>query len=152
MQRSLKKAKEYGNREKDAEENEKDDIDAGDITSIQFWSLGDTYRSNWRDSLTIELLPEEAAFLKSQIVMSQRTSLFAFILNDKEKMNHFSEVWSDYSVALREVIQGDAAVLHLKKKAEDEMYGLMCRTERISVMDTGDYIDDSSVKNALSIS
>lgn len=74
-----------------------------------------------------------------------------FLLNDKEKMNHFSEVWSDYSVALREVIQGDAAVLHLKKKAEDEMYGLMCRTERISVMDTGDYIDDSSVKNALSI-
>ena len=39
-----------------------------------------------------------------------------FLLNDKEKMNHFSEVWSDYSVALREVIQGDAAVLHLKKK------------------------------------
>lgn len=75
-----------------------------------------------------------------------------FLLNDKEKMNHFSEVWSDYSVALREVIQGDAAVLHLKKKAEDEMYGLMCRTERISVMDTGDYIDDSSVKHALSIS
>lgn len=75
-----------------------------------------------------------------------------FLLNDKGKMNHFSEVWSDYSVALREVIQGDAAVLHLKKKAEDEMYGLMCRTERISVMDSGDYIDDSSVHHALSIS
>ena len=75
-----------------------------------------------------------------------------FLLNDKDKMDHFSEVWSDYSVALREVIQGDAAVLHLKKKAEDEMYGLMCRTERISVMDTGDYIDDSSVHHALRIS
>lgn len=75
-----------------------------------------------------------------------------FLLNDKEKMDHFSEVWSDYSVALREVIQGDAAVLHLKKRAEDEMYGLMCRTERISVMDTGDYIDCSDVDRALSIS
>ncbi|MCR5772782.1 MAG: hypothetical protein K6G87_16290 [Butyrivibrio sp.] len=75
-----------------------------------------------------------------------------FLLNDKTRMKHFSEVWSDYSVALREVIQGDAAVLHLKKKAEDEMYGLMCRTERISVMDTGDYIDDSSVHHSLSIS
>ncbi len=75
-----------------------------------------------------------------------------FLLNDKNKMDHFSEVWSDYSVALREVIQGDAAVLHLKKKAEDEMYGLMCRTERISVMDTGDYIDDSSVSHPISIS
>lgn len=75
-----------------------------------------------------------------------------FLINDKGKMNHFSEIWSDYSVALREVIQGDAAVLHLKKKAEDEMYGLMCRTERISVMDTGDYIDDNSVHHPLSIS
>lgn len=78
--------------------------------------------------------------------------VFEFLLNDRNKMNHFSEVWSDYSAALREVIQGDAAVLHLKKKAEDEMYGVMCRTERISVMDTGDYIDDSSVKKALRIS
>ena len=82
LQRSLKKAKEYGNREKDAEENERDDIDAGDITSIQFWSLGDTYHSNWRDNLTIELLPEEAAFLKSQIITCQRESLFAFILKN----------------------------------------------------------------------
>ena len=75
-----------------------------------------------------------------------------FLFNDEKKMNHFSEVWSDYSVALREVLQGDTAVLQLKNKAEDEMYGLMCRTERISVMDTGDYIDDSSVHQALSIS
>ena len=85
IQRSLKNAKEYGNREKDAEENEKDDIDAGDITFIQFWSLGDTYHSNWKDQLTIELLPEEATFLKSQIIANQRSSLFAFILK-----NHIS--------------------------------------------------------------
>ncbi len=75
-----------------------------------------------------------------------------FLLDDKQKMTHFSEVWSDYSVALREVVQGDTAVLHMKKKAEEEMYGLICRTERISVMDTGDFIDDSSVKNSLGIS
>lgn len=75
-----------------------------------------------------------------------------FLLNDKDKMEHFSEVWSDYSVALREIIRGDLTVLDLKKKAENEMYGLMCRTERVSVMDTGDYIDDSSAHNALSIS
>lgn len=72
-----------------------------------------------------------------------------FLLNDKDKMEHFSEVWSDYSVALREIIRGDLTVLDLKKKAENEMYGLMCRTERVSVMDTGDYIDDSSAHNAL---
>ena len=98
LQRSLKKAKEYGNREKDAEENEKDDIDAGDITSIQFWSLGDTYHSNWRENLTIELLPEEAAFLKSQIITSQRGSLFAFILKNNillDKYDSFGALSED---------------------------------------------------------
>ena len=89
IQRSLKKAREYGNREKDAEENEKDDIDAGDITSIQFWSLGDTYHSNWREKLTIELLPEEAIFLKSQIITNQRSSLFAFILKNNISLDKY---------------------------------------------------------------
>lgn len=74
-----------------------------------------------------------------------------FLNNDTDKMRHFLEVWSDYSVALKEVIQGDTAVLVLKDKAQDEMYKLMCRTERISVMDTGDYIDDSSVKTPIAI-
>ena len=89
IQRSLKKAKEYGNREKDAEENEKDDIDAGDITSIRFWSLGDTYHSNWKENLTIELLPEEAAFLKSQIITNQRSSLFAYILKNSISLDKY---------------------------------------------------------------
>ena len=82
IQRNLKQAKAYGNRDKEAEENEKDDMDAGDITSIQFWSLGDTYQSDWRDDLTIELLPKEAAFLRTQIITTQRNSLFAFILKN----------------------------------------------------------------------
>lgn len=98
IQRSLKQAKAYGNRDKDAEENEKDDMDAGDITSIQFWCLGDTYKSDWRDHLTIELLPEEAAFLKSQIITTQRSSLFAFILKnniDLEKYGSFGALSED---------------------------------------------------------
>lgn len=98
IQRSLKQAKAYGNRDKDAEENEKDDVDAGDITSIQFWCLGDTYKSNWRDHLTIDLLPEEAAFLKSQVITTQRNSLFAFILKnniDLEKYDSFGALSED---------------------------------------------------------
>lgn len=98
IQRSLKQAKDYGNRDKDAEENEKDDMDAGDITSIQFWCLGDTYKSDWRDHLTIELLPEEAAFLKSQIITTQRSSLFAFILKnsiDLDKYGSFGALSED---------------------------------------------------------
>ncbi len=98
IQRSSKKAKEFGNREKDAEENERDDFDAGDITSIQFWSLGNTYHNNWRDNLTIDLLPEEAAFLRTKIITSQRGSLFAFILKNNitlDKYNSFGALTED---------------------------------------------------------
>ena len=98
IQLSLKKAKEFGNREKDDEENERDDFDAGDITSIQFWSLGNTYHNNWRDNLTIDLLPEEAAFLRTKIITSQRGSLFAFILKNNitlDKYNSFGALTED---------------------------------------------------------
>ncbi len=98
LQRNLKQYKTSGNRNEDAEENEKDDVDAGDITAIQFWSLGDTYHSDWRDNLTIELLPEEAVFLKTQIITSQRNSLFAFILKnniDLERYGSFGALTED---------------------------------------------------------
>jgi hypothetical protein len=38
-----------------------------------------------------------------------------------------------------------------KNAAENEMYGAVCRTERISVMDNVDYIDDSSKDKTLTI-
>lgn len=75
-----------------------------------------------------------------------------FLFNNKDRMDHFTEVWANYSVALREMVQGDFAVLCLKEQAQNEMYGVMSRTERISVMDSGDYIDDSSIHRSLSIS
>ena len=77
--------------------------------------------------------------------------VIGFLNNDEEKMQKFNKVWSNYSIALKEVIQGDKAVLSLKEIVENDMYGLMCRTERIAVMDTGDYIDDKSVKESVSI-
>lgn len=97
IQRNLKQIKAYGNRSKE-EENERDDADAGDIGSIHFWHLGDTYNSNWRDSLTIDLLPKEAAYLKSQIITSQRGSLFAYILKSGthlEKYDSFGALTED---------------------------------------------------------
>ena len=79
--------------------------------------------------------------------------VISFLNNDDvAKMNHFTDVWNNYSVKLREVVHGDSAVLSLKQNAENEMYNLICRTERISVMDSGDYIDDSSVNSSLKIS
>lgn len=98
LQSNQKKATEYGNREKDADENEKDDLDAGDIISIQFWNIGDTYIDDWREKLTIDLLPREAAFLKSQIITSQRGTLFAYILRNDislEKYGSFGAFTED---------------------------------------------------------
>lgn len=92
IQRSLKQAKSYGNRDKDAEENEKDDIDAGDIGPFQFWNLGNTYHKDWRNNLNIELLPEEAAFLKSQIITNLRGTLFAYILKNNVSLDKYDTI------------------------------------------------------------
>lgn len=106
IQRSRKQAKAYGNRDKDAEENEKDDMDAGDITSIQFWCLGDTFKTDWRDHLTIELLPEEAAFLKSQIITTQRNSLFAFILKNNINVEKYGS-FGALSEGIRDIVDDE---------------------------------------------
>lgn len=52
--REEKKVSRFGNRNDDAEENDKDDSDAGDIGNIRFWNLP-IYHDDWRDNLTIEL-------------------------------------------------------------------------------------------------
>ena len=61
----------------------------------------------------------------------------------------FRRVWSDYNVALHELHGGDASIIQIKNAAEDAMYQGVCRTERISVMESGDYTDDSSVKHPI---
>lgn len=63
----------------------------------------------------------------------------------------FHRVWADYSIALHEMSAGSTAILQVKNAAENAMYSGVCRTERISVMDSGDYTDDSSVKKPLAI-
>jgi len=67
------------------------------------------------------------------------------------KQSDFHNVWKNYSVALNELKSGDRAILQVKREAEDAMYHGVCRTERISVMDSGDYTDDSSVKQHMKI-
>lgn len=89
FERTIKQAKKYGNRNKEAEENEKDDLDAGDISSLHFWNLGDTYKENWRDDLVIDLQPKEAIYLRGQIIANQRNSLLAYILKNNVDLNRY---------------------------------------------------------------
>ncbi len=90
LQKKQKEARLYGNKTKDAEENERDDSDAGDISSFQFWNMGDTYQKNWRDNLNIELLPKEAALLKTRIVTHLRGTLFAFVLDNGIDLDRYT--------------------------------------------------------------
>lgn len=68
------------------------------------------------------------------------------------KKAEFHKVWSDYSIALHEMTDGNTTMIQVKNAAEDAMYAGVCRTERVSVMESGDYTDDSSVKTPLVIS
>ncbi len=83
---------------------------------------------------------------------SEFQEVMHFLFPENKSAEEFDEVWHNYSVSLKELKSGDTAILSLKQKAEDSMYSAMCRTERISVMDNGDYTDDSSVAEHLKIS
>lgn len=77
-----------GNRRGSAEEDEKDDKDAGGLLSLQFWKIP-TYTSGWARDLKISLTEEEGSFLRSQIVTAFPNSMFAYILR-----NHMTEILS----------------------------------------------------------
>ena len=66
----------------DEEENNTDDMDAGNIDSIKFWSLP-SYDNDWRDNLTIDLTKEESEYLNRQIQKETRGSLLEYILKNK---------------------------------------------------------------------
>lgn len=68
--------------------------------------------------------------------------------NDRE---NFHEIWSNYSASLKELNLGESTIIQIKEQAENAMYQGVCRTERISVMGSKDYIDDSSINNYLSV-
>lgn len=79
-----------GNRNDDAEENDKDDSDAGDIANIRFWNLP-IYNDDWRDNLTIELTQEEAFYLDKQIQKSTKGSLFEYVLKNHIDLNEYDD-------------------------------------------------------------
>ena len=79
-----------GNRNDDAEENNKDDSDAGDIGNIRFWNLP-IYHDDWRDNLTIELTQEEAFYLDKQIQKSTKGSLLEYVLKNRIDLNEYDD-------------------------------------------------------------
>ncbi len=109
--RDEKKASALGNRKADAEENDRDDADAGDFRFKNFWLL--SYERNWKDNLSIDLTRAEAECLSEKIVTSCPDSVFAFILREDFNV----EQYMDFSVFCREIMpkldEENAAMLDL---------------------------------------
>lgn len=107
--------KKLGNRNDEAEENEKDDASAGDVRGYQFWNMP-LYQKGWKDSLSMNLSEAEGDFLKSQILLTCPDSMMSFILKNnmrevlscdsfqelQENIDRFpEEIQQDYYTALR---------------------------------------------------
>ena len=88
--KTQKSSAKLGNRNDEAEENEKDDSDAGDIMNVSFWNLP-IYHDNWRDNLTIELTNEEAFYLDKQIQKGAKGSLLEYVLKNRIDMNKYED-------------------------------------------------------------
>ena len=71
-------------------------------------------------------------------------------ITEKEK-TEFKSVWSNYSIHLKELTDGDTTILTAKKAAEDAMYQHICRTERVSATENADIIDDKDVSVPISV-
>ena len=85
-----KSSAKLGNRNDEAEENEKDDSDAGDIMNVSFWNLP-IYHDNWRDNLTIELTNEEAFYLDKQLQKGAKGTLLEYVLKNRIDMNKYED-------------------------------------------------------------
>lgn len=79
-------------------------------------------------------------------------NVMTFLNINKDTDIRFKEIWRNYSKRLREFSVGDTTILEVKRTAEDAMYRVAARTERISDPEVSDIIDDSSVKTSLRIS
>jgi hypothetical protein len=125
--------KALGNRHDEAEENERDDADAGGLFHTTFWKLPE-YQSaqdvgdGWQKDLHIELTPIEAAFLKKQIIVNCPNTLLSFILANERKdfiqFQNFSEMGEALLPSLTARMQDD---IILAKAFSDFIYGARIR-------------------------
>lgn len=95
---------------------------------------------------------EEAADSGADEHYQEFLEVMGFLLDDQEKNMHFQEIWSNFSISLREASSDFGALINIKHTAEGEMYKSVCRTERLLVDSYGRFIDDRQTRVPLSIS
>lgn len=106
--REEKKASALGNRREEAEENNKDDADAGDFRFRNFWQL--PYVQGWKDKLTINLTPAEADYLSTKIKTSNPDSVFAYVLREGIDIEQYGD-FSAFSYYLKPALDEDNAYM-----------------------------------------
>ena len=73
---------------------------------------------------------------------------------NNHQIKNFEEIWTDYSIKLKEFTNGKFTLLDLepfKSKAEEQLYNNICRTERFSEEKILDVINDEDKKNLIDI-
>jgi len=68
-----------------------------------------------------------------------------------DKHLEFKEIWSNYSLNLREIHQDKTSIIEARKNAEDAMYQAVCRTERMAAIQNANLVDDTKAKQSISI-
>ncbi|MDY0151949.1 MAG: hypothetical protein RBS43_06710 [Candidatus Cloacimonas sp.] len=63
----------------------------------------------------------------------------------------FKEIWSNYSLKLREIHQDKTSIIEARDTAESAMYQGVCRTERMAAIKNATLIDDTKAKQAIKI-
>lgn len=78
-------------------------------------------------------------------------NVMRFLNVTPEADRRFKEVWSNYSIKLKELTEGNTTVIQAKNAAEEAMYNCVCRTERISASESADIIDDNDIRQPIHI-
>ena len=82
---------------------------------------------------------------------SEFLEVINFLKKDEIEQEKFTEVWSDYSVKLKEYDFDKNSFIQVKANAEDELFKNICRTERFTETQISDIIDSSDVDNSLTV-
>lgn len=103
--RSQRRSASLGNRGDDDPDSERDDLDAGGGTAMQFFSVPDDYYSDWRGNLSVLLTRSEAAFLRGAIETAAGASLMGYLLKnniDLSRYDSFEAIYEDLGGAVPE--------------------------------------------------
>ena len=74
-----------------------------------------------------------------------------FLNNDDAEKQEFHDIWSDYSIKLKEFNLDKTSFIQAKANAENAMFRNICRTERITESQLGDMVDSKDSKKQLKV-